>query len=52
MTLSGSLPLEVKYNWTSIIQTDIMAFELAIIASIYPAYKATRLEPVEAMRVG
>jgi lipoprotein-releasing system permease protein len=29
-----------------------MAFVLAIIASIYPAYKATKLEPVEAMRVG
>jgi lipoprotein-releasing system permease protein len=52
MTFSGSLPLEVKYNWPGIIQTDIMAFALAIIASIYPAYKATRLEPVEAMRVG
>ncbi|MGI0006620.1 MAG: ABC transporter permease [Nitrosotalea sp.] len=52
MTFQGSLPLEVKYNWTSIIQTDIMAFVLAVIASIYPAYKATKLEPVEAMRVG
>jgi len=52
MTFSGSLPLEVKYNWPSIIQTDILAFALAVIASIYPAYKATKLEPVEAMRVG
>jgi lipoprotein-releasing system permease protein len=52
MTFQGSLPLEVKYNWASIIQTDIMAFVLAVIASIYPAYKATRLEPVEAMRIG
>ncbi len=50
MTFQGSLPLEVHYNWTSIIQTDIMAFILAVIASIYPAYKATKLEPVEAMR--
>lgn len=52
MQFQGSLPLEVKYNWASIAQTDIMAFALAIIASIYPAYKATKLEPVEAMRVG
>jgi len=52
MTFQGSLALEVKYNWTSIIQTDILAFALAIIASIYPAFKATKLEPVEAMRVG
>ncbi len=50
MTFQGSLALEVHYNWTSIIQTDIMAFVLAVIASIYPAYKATKLEPVEAMR--
>ena len=52
MTFQGSLALEVKYNWTSIIQTDILAFVLAVVASIYPAYKATKLEPVEAMRVG
>lgn len=52
MTFQGSLPLEVTYNWVSIAQTDIMAFALAVIASIYPAYKATKLEPVEAMRVG
>lgn len=50
MTFQGSLPLEVHYNWMGIAQTDIMAFLLAIIASIYPAYKATKLEPVEAMR--
>jgi lipoprotein-releasing system permease protein len=50
MTFSGSLALEVKYNWTSLIQTDIMAFSLAIVASIYPAFKATKLQPVEAMR--
>ena len=52
MTFQGSLALEVNYHWTSIIQTDIMAFVLAVIASIYPAYKATKLEPVEAMRIG
>jgi lipoprotein-releasing system permease protein len=52
MTFQGSLPLEVSYNWMGIVQTDIMAFLLAIVASIYPAYKATKLEPVEAMRVG
>jgi len=51
MTFQGSLPLEVPYNWMGIAQTDIMAFLLAIVASIYPAYKATKLEPVEAMRV-
>lgn len=52
MTFQGSLALEVNFHWASIIQTDIMAFVLAVIASIYPAYKATKLEPVEAMRIG
>ncbi len=50
MTFNGSLALEVKYNWVGLVQTDIMAFALAIVASIYPAFKATRLQPVEAMR--
>jgi len=27
-----------------------MAFALAVVASIYPAFKATKLQPVEAMR--
>src|SRR2546428_4153109 len=52
LTFQGSLALEVKYNWMGIAQTDVLAFVLAIVASIYPAYKATKLEPVEAMRVG
>jgi lipoprotein-releasing system permease protein len=52
MTFQGSLPLEVQYNWLGIAQTDVMAFLLAVVASIYPAFKATKLEPVEAMRVG
>lgn len=50
MTFNGSLALEVSYNWIGLIQTDIMAFSLAIIASVYPAFMATKLEPVEAMR--
>ncbi len=50
MTFAGSIPLEVSYDWVKIIQTAVMAFGLAVIASIYPSYKATRLQPVEAMR--
>ncbi len=52
MTFGGSLALEVKYNWAGLAQTDVMAFALAIVASIYPAFKATKLQPVEAMRTG
>jgi lipoprotein-releasing system permease protein len=50
MTFAGSIPLEVSYDWEKTIQTAVMAFGLAVIASIYPSYKATKLQPVEAMR--
>ncbi|MBM3905529.1 MAG: ABC transporter permease [Thaumarchaeota archaeon] len=50
MTFAGSIPLEVSYDWAKITQTAIMAFSLAVMASIYPSYKATKLQPVEAMR--
>lgn len=50
MSFAGSLELEVTYNWGKIIQTALMSFSLAIIASLYPSYRATKLLPVEAMR--
>ena len=50
MSFGGSLELEVTYNWEKIIQTALMSFILAIIASLYPSYRATKLLPVEAMR--
>ncbi len=50
MAWEGGIPLEVTYNWPKIIQTAFMSFGLAITASIYPAYRATKLQPVEAMR--
>ncbi len=50
MSFNGSLPLEVSYNWEKIIQTALTSFILAIIASLYPSYRATKLLPVEAMR--
>ena len=50
MSFAGSLELEVSYNWEKIIQTALMSFSLAIIASLYPSYRATKLLPVEAMR--
>ncbi len=50
MTFAGSIPLEVSYDWGKITQTAFTAFGLAIGAAIYPAFKATRLQPVEAMR--
>ena len=50
MSFNNSLPLEVTYNWEKIIQTALLSFVLAIIASLYPSYRATKLLPVEAMR--
>ncbi len=50
MTFNNSLPLEVTYNWEKVIQTALISFVLAIIASLYPSYRATKLLPVEAMR--
>ena len=50
MTFNNSLPLEVSYDWAKIIQTALTSFILAIIASLYPSYRATKLLPVEAMR--
>ena len=50
MQFQGSLALEVNYNWQKIAETALLAFILAVLASIYPSYRATKLQPVEAMR--
>ena len=50
MSFNNSLPLEVNFQWDKIIQTALTSFSLAIIASLYPSYRATKLLPVEAMR--
>jgi len=50
MSFNGSLPLEVTIQWDKVIQTALTSFGLAIIASLYPSYRATKLLPIEAMR--
>ena len=50
MSFNNSLPLEVSYDWGKISQTALTSFVLAIIASLYPSYRATKLSPVEVMR--
>lgn len=50
LTFNNSLPLEVSYNWPAIIQTALTSFGLALLASLYPSYRATRMLPIEAMR--
>jgi lipoprotein-releasing system permease protein len=50
MSFNNSLPLEVTIQWDKVIQTALTSFSLAIVASLYPSYRATKLLPVEAMR--
>lgn len=50
MSFNDSLALEVSYDWNKISQTAMLSFVLAIVASLYPSYRATKLLPVEAMR--
>lgn len=50
MSFNGSIELEVSYDWNNIARTGLMALSLAVAASVYPAYRATKLQPVEAMR--
>ena len=50
MSFNNSLPLEVTIQWDKVIQTALTSFGLAIVASLYRSYRATKLLPVEAMR--
>ena len=50
MSWNNSLPLEVTIQWDKVIQTALTSFSLAMVASLYPSYRATKLLPVEAMR--
>jgi lipoprotein-releasing system permease protein len=50
MSWNNSLPLEVTIQWDKVLQTALTSFSLALIASLYPSYRATKLLPVEAMR--
>ena len=50
MSWNNSIPLEVSIQWDKVIQTALTSFTLAMIASLYPSYRATKLLPVEAMR--
>ena len=52
LSFNNSLPLEVSYDWVKIGQTALTSFLLAVVASLYPSYRATRMMPVEAIRYG
>ena len=44
----SEVPAEI--NWNEVLQVLGMAFALSIIATIFPAWRAARLDPVEALR--
>jgi lipoprotein-releasing system permease protein len=42
--------LPAKIDWVEVVTIIVMAFVLSILATIYPAWRAARLDPVEALR--
>ncbi len=42
--------IPAKIDWNETISVLAMAFSLSIVATIYPAWRAARLDPVEALR--
>lgn len=50
LSFGNSLALEVNYNPAFILQTCLMGFLMSVAASIYPAWRTTKLEPAEATR--
>ena len=46
--LISDLPSEMK--WPDVIKTAVIAFSLTVVATIYPAWRASRVQPAEALR--
>ncbi|MGH1376787.1 MAG: lipoprotein-releasing ABC transporter permease subunit [Alphaproteobacteria bacterium] len=44
----SEIPAEI--DWHEVLSVIVMAFSLSILATIYPAWRAARLDPVEALR--
>ena len=42
--------LPAVVNWDEVMSVIVMAFVLSILATLYPAWRAARLDPVEALR--
>ncbi|NNE08423.1 MAG: ABC transporter permease [Gemmatimonadetes bacterium] len=43
--------LPVSLEWTDVAQVAVAAMVICLFATLYPAWKASRLEPIEAIRV-
>ena len=52
LSFMNSFALQVEYDWMNFATTGLIAFSLSLISSIYPAYRATKLQPLEAIRIG
>lgn len=50
LSVGGESNLVVVYDWNMTLQIALTALLFALIASFYPAYRATKLQPLEAMR--
>ncbi len=46
--LISDLPSEMK--WSDVLTTGIISFSLTVVATIYPAWRASRVQPAEALR--
>jgi len=42
--------LPAQLDWTEVTQVVVMALALSVLATIYPSWRAARLDPVEALR--
>ena len=46
----SQLPCELQPDW--VIGVILMALSLSLLATLYPSWRAARLDPVEALRYG
>jgi putative ABC transport system permease protein len=44
------LPFQAAFTWNTIMVVSVMAFLVGIIFGTYPALRASRLNPVDAIR--
>ena len=49
-SFEGGLVLKIDYDPSFTLATALIAIPLGVAASVYPAFRASRLEPVDAMR--
>ena len=50
IAFAGGLILEITFDANTLLSPLLIGFMLSILASIYPAWKASRYHPTEAMR--